>query len=159
MAYLIIALLTIFAVAVVLYPFIRGGAAPGEPSGERSGLASSLHERESIYQEIRAIQLEYEIGTVQEEEYRRQLQAYRFQAAHSLRDQDAAELDQELEEQILALRTHFVTGGGDHHSPAVCPTCGSAITAPAGKCTQCGTGPGAHGGPSAGLDEGRATPP
>ncbi len=111
MAVLIGALLAILVIGVVLYPFIktrfrpspRPSATPLPPVGE--GLRVRVT-REAIYEEIRTLQLEYELGSIEESEYRQQLRSYRLQAASALRDQERLEqeLDRLLEEEILAAR-------------------------------------------------------
>ena len=62
--------------------------------------------REEIYESIRGLQLEYEIGGVEETDYRERLRAYRVQAAAVVREQELAEREVErlVEREVRALR-------------------------------------------------------
>ena len=57
--------------------------------------------------EIRALQLDWELGRVDDEEYHRRLNDYRVQAASRLRERDLKfeKLDAELESEILEARS------------------------------------------------------
>ena len=133
MAFLIIGLLTLFSVAVVIYPFVRkAGGQEGQPE-EGGESTAARREREGIYTEIRALQLEYQLGTLEEPEYRRQLQRYRIEAAHLIRDQDFAQLGIELEDEILAQRSVAKAVS----PPNTCPKCGSTISGPGEVCPNC----------------------
>ena len=122
MSVLIGALLAILVIGVVLYPFLRVrlglGRAPG--SGDRPGSdgggARGTFRPEDVYEAIRTLQLEYELGGVEEAEYQERLRAYRIEAATALKDQDQAEreADQLLEQQVRALR-----GSVDGHQTSV----------------------------------------
>jgi hypothetical protein len=110
MPVLIGALLALLVVGVVLYPFVKRRFGVASPSGGRpgdtAGPAAWRLRREEIYESIRGLQLEYEIGGVEETDYRERLRAYRVQAAAVVREQELAEREQELaeREQELAER-------------------------------------------------------
>ena len=113
MAVLIAALLAILVIAVVLYPFIKGrfrsqtsSSTQDSTAQIRSGSPPNPGNRETIYEDIRTLQLEYELGSIEEREYQEGLRAYRLQAAAALRDQEQLEreIDRSLEEEILAAR-------------------------------------------------------
>ena len=89
MPVLIGTLLAILVIAVVLYPFLgrRLRPRPTADSRDRSGGGGP----ESIYEEIKTLQLEYDLGAVEEEEYRKRLHAYRLRAAAALRDREERE--------------------------------------------------------------------
>ena len=136
MAVLIGALLTILVVAVILYPFIKGrfrsGTSPTpQPSGEIGGRT-----RERIYDDIRTLRLEYELGSIDEEEYRELLQTYRSQAALAIKDQEQSdsELDRSLEDEIQRARAHLVSGD----STGRCPSCGGPLPRQDAACPDCG---------------------
>ncbi len=104
MAFLIVSLLAIFAVAMVAYPFFRRGNPGGGPDIPRSTEVEQRRRREEMYQEIRALQMEFQLGTLEEPEYRRQLQLIRMEAARSIRDEELSLLDKELEQRIFSSR-------------------------------------------------------
>ena len=110
MAVLIGALLALLVVGVVLYPFVRQRLGFGGPSGngyrEATGPPAWRLRREEIYESIRSLRLEYELGGVEEMDYRERLRAYRVQAAAVVRDQELAEQEVErlVEREVLALR-------------------------------------------------------
>ena len=103
MPVLIGALLALLVVGVVLYPFVKRRFGVASPSGDRPGDAAGPAAwrllREEIYESIRGLQLEYEIGGVEETDYRERLRAYRVQAAAVVREQELAEREQELAER------------------------------------------------------------
>jgi hypothetical protein len=110
MAVLIGALLALLVVGVVLYPFVsrRLGFAgpPGNGYREAAGPPAWRLRREEIYESIRSLRLEYELGGVEEADYGERLRAYRVQAAAVVRDQALAEQEVErlVEREVLALR-------------------------------------------------------
>ena len=82
MALLIGLLLVLFSVGVVIYPFLkvrlpRGIA--GSPPLEEPAL-----KRQAVYSDIQTLELEHELGKLDEEDYRLRLQSYRLAAPHSL---------------------------------------------------------------------------
>lgn len=137
MAVLIGALLTILVVAVILYPFIKGRF--------RSRTTPTLHPsaevgrstRDEIYDDIRTLRLEYELGSVDEEEYKERLQTYRSQAALAMRDQEQSEseLDRSLEEEIQRARALLESGD----RTGSCPSCGRPLSQEDAACPDCGT--------------------
>ena len=148
MAVLIGALLTILVIAVVVYPFIKarfaGWPSPTTDSPSRTDRGSSSEpgglpepaDREAIYEEIKTLRLEYELGSVEEKEYQERLRAYRLQAAATLRDQEMLEqgLDLSLEDEILAARQLR----GNERDPSPCRSCGRPLTKRDVVCSHCG---------------------
>lgn len=109
MPVLIGALLALLVVGVVLYPFVkrRFAADPSRSApDDGAGPVAWRLRREEIYESIRSLQLEYEIGGVEEADYRERLRAYRVQAAAVVREQERAELEVErlVEMEVGALR-------------------------------------------------------
>jgi hypothetical protein len=121
MSLLLGAALAILSIAVVVYPFLksRGRRQPGA-SGQEAG--ASVTELESIYESIRTLELEHQLGKVEEAAYQEQLRAYRWQAAEALRqqiperDHRLRDADWQLEQEILsargALNTHNPEASG-----------------------------------------------
>ncbi len=145
MALVIGTLLALFCIAIVAYPFYKtrlgAGAGDDDPSGERAG------ELGDIYDRIRTLQLEYQLGHVPEHLYREQLREYRVQAAAALRRQvqeQAAAPGWLLEQEVLDARGGLRSEqGGATTCPncrtlpgpglRVCPECGTELEAPQGR--------------------------
>ena len=106
MAVLIGVLLAILVIAVVIYPFVKARFQPRSPLAVAPPDRVDPGGREAIYEEIRTLQLEYEMGSIDESEYEEQLRAYRLQAAATLRDQVRIqqEMDLLMEKEIMAAR-------------------------------------------------------
>ena len=96
-------LLALLAIGVVIFPFVRSGRRVGLFQGHGSG---EDRVEETALDEIRALQLDWELGRVDDEEYQRRLNDYRVRAALLLRERDMKlqEVDAELEAEILAAR-------------------------------------------------------
>ena len=127
---------------MAVYPFIgrrffARREDPGPPP-EQESLDAQL---DAIYDALRTLQLERELGNIPEGLYREQLAAYRLQAALLLREQDrgrAAEENPEdwaLEEEIRVARAGFY-GLGRETAP--CPNCARPAPAGAARCAECG---------------------
>ena len=89
MAIIIGAVLCLFSMAVLLYPFFkapRAGFRPGSPEDSDK----YPQELESVYQAIRTLQLEHQLGRVPDSSYEDQLDAYRIEAAEILRSRAVA---------------------------------------------------------------------
>ena len=139
MEFLIIALLVIFSLGAITYPFLRKGTPPQhsskiDPSGPTSRIS-----REEIYEDIKGLQLERELGSVQDDEYRERMNTYRIQAARALQEQDRefTELDRALEEEILAARVE----SRSDQKVVLCPSCGRGPLNEGSLCPHCGASP------------------
>ena len=135
MALVIGTLLGLFCIAIVAYPFLktRLGAGGDGPSGEPAG------ELGDIYDRIRTLQLEYQLGQVPEHLYREQSREYRLQAAAALRRQvqeQAASPAWLLEQEILAARGGLRSEQG---GAAACPNCRTLPGPGLEVCPECGT--------------------
>ena len=107
MAIIIGAVLCLFSIAVLLYPFYKAYRA-GSALGTLDGSDESPQELESVYEAIRTLRLEHQLGRIPEASYEEQLAAYRFRAAEILRSwalgQDAnrkPDVSRESEEAAL----------------------------------------------------------
>ena len=123
MAIIIGAVLCLLSIAVLLYPFLKAPRlGPGAGTPENAGMESdgpSPQELESVYQAIRTLQLEHQLGRVPDGSYQGQLDAYRLEAAEILRSQaQAPDAGQEpwasveseeadLEQEILLARARI----------------------------------------------------
>ena len=136
MALVIGALLAVFSIAIVVYPFLRSRLGNGTGGDEPS--PDSAAELGNTYDRIRTLQLEYQLGQVPEHLYREQLREYRLQAADALRrqaEEQAASPDWLLEQEILAARAGLRSQQG---GPAACPNCRSLPSPGLKVCPECG---------------------
>ena len=136
-ALLVGAALAAFTIAVVAYPFLRSRlrSVRSRPPTE-ARLATP--ELENIYDAVRTLQLEFQLGRVPENLYQEQLQSYRLQAAAALRQEmteQTGAMDRLLEQEVLVARAALrSTNGG----PGPCPNCGSSPGAEMTTCPECG---------------------
>jgi len=138
MALLVGAALAVFSIAILAYPFLKSRLGPGTSAPVPTG-STAISELEPIYDAIRTLQLEYQLGRVPGYLYREQLQGYRLQAAVILRQRLAdrsGSPDWLLEQEVLVTRaTLRQTGGG----PRPCPNCRSLASPEFVVCPECGT--------------------
>ena len=144
MAFLIGGLLAILVIGVALYPFLKPLSRPATSSALDSAARVGRGGREAIYEEIKTLQLEYELGSIEEGEYQERLRVYRLEAAAALRDQERLE---GLQEDILAARAM----PGVERGSATCRSCGRPLAQEDRVCGHCGAKP-VHG--TAGYGEG-----
>ena len=94
-AILLGAALAIFSLVIAGYPIVRDAFfRPAERADDGDDLALAPDDAdaagvgaESIYDAIETLELDYQLGNLPEAEYRRQLQAYRVEAAEVIRAQ------------------------------------------------------------------------
>jgi hypothetical protein len=106
-------LIALLAVGVVIYPFVKARFRPSDSrnvlsrNNETGAGADDYESREVIYEDIRTLQLDHDLGIIEEAEYRERMRAYRLQAASTLRDRERLEMeiDRQLEEEVLAARS------------------------------------------------------
>ena len=136
MALLVGALLAVFSIAIVAYPFLKSRFRPG--SGDPRPGAASAADLGNIYDSIRTLQLEYQLGQVPEHLYREQLRDYRLQAATALRqrmEEQASDPDWLLEQEVLTARAAL---RADKGGPWPCPNCRSLPGPGLRVCPECG---------------------
>ena len=109
MAVFIALVLTVCCLALVTLPFWQRSRRRAADA-EADPLAELLVRRQTVFEELRTLKLDFELGNVPEVEYRQRLEVYRLQAAELLREQDQAlveleGLDKEIEEAVKALRS------------------------------------------------------
>ena len=90
MMLLVGAVLAVLSIAIVVYPFLKKSRAGVQPDVSHDSVGAppmgpGVADLELVYEAIRTLQLEYQLGKVPEEEYQEQLRAYRLQAAVALR--------------------------------------------------------------------------
>jgi len=131
------AILAVFSAAVVGYAFVRGRwprpAAGVNISSERDDPALG-----DIFDAIRTLELEHELGRMSQEDFQSQFQAYRVQAAAVLKDQLEAGVGDPawvLEQEITLARGAQKKAG---EMFIACPDCSAAAPKGTGACPQCG---------------------
>ena len=158
-AILLGAALAIFSLVIAGYPIVREAffrpadradagdvALPTPDVADAAGVGA-----ESIYDAIETLELDYQLGNLPEAEYRRQLQAYRVEAAEVIRaqlergpdagdDADAAGPESRLEREVMALRRPDTPDPlPSTDTTAACPECDAPIPAALrGPCPGCG---------------------
>jgi hypothetical protein len=143
--YLIGVLITLVSIALLARPILRqnqiaSGSSSLDSQGDSRGnaLKGVQWQLQQVYDEIKTLILDYELGNVPPEEYNEKLGDYRLQAASLLRQQgllfhEARNLFDEMENEVLALRISWGTvrkvttcgecGGERDLNAALCPRC------------------------------------
>ena len=116
MAILIGGVLALFSIAVLLYPFLKGRGTGEIPAGNQDEPPQDL---EPVYQAIRTLQLEHQLGRIPDDSYQELLDVYRMEAAEILRSRALTRDDGRdpkhsgeseeaaLEQEILLARTRI----------------------------------------------------
>ena len=89
--------------------------------------------RSRIYDDIKTLVLDHELGNIPDQEYEEKLAAYRIDAARAIRDQEQlqqaqASLEDDLEREVLELRRSW----GSVTETTTCAVCGREMDAAAG---------------------------
>ena len=137
MTIIIGAVLALFSLMIVAYPFFKSRMAAGGSHGP-ANTATAAPELEPVYDAIRTLQLEYQLGKVPENLYREQLTAYRLQAASFLRQrfqERAGAPEWMLEQEVLVTRAAL---RGTEGGPRACPNCRSLMSPEMAACPECG---------------------
>ena len=146
MALVIGGVLSLLAIAVALYPFIRhrfsgdSDAPVPEDGSNQTGVDSLLaaDELAEIYRATNTLRLERELGNIPEGLYREQLNGYRLRAAQALRERELNQVegdDWALEEEIKLARSGFYSSGGAGFR---CINCGRPVVTGTDECPECG---------------------
>ena len=136
---LIGAVLAMFSVAVLAYPLMRSRSR-GQPELPEIEEGVGFAELDSIYENIRTLQLEYQLSKVPENIFRRQMSDYRLLAAAALRRREEQQADAALlvEQDVLAARAILARADGNSAgSSGRCPSCGVALDHKTAECPQC----------------------
>ena len=145
MAIFIGAALALLSIGVVLYPFLK----PRVTYLQQPSLANpddDTPDLEVIYELIRTLQLEHQLGNVTEGLFREQLDGYRMQAALILRrrteDQpvnpsatgEEPDADWLLEQEIKLAAASLTNASSESVS---CPNCNANLDAALTQCPEC----------------------
>ena len=131
------AILAVFSIALVGYAFVRGHQ-PGPDAAAGVPQESDDPALGDIFDAIRTLELERQLGRMPQEEFQAQFQAYRIQAATVLRDQLEAGIGDPawlLEQEIFLARGAQESAGG---RTIVCPDCSAAAPEGTRACPNCG---------------------
>ena len=115
MAILVGLVLTLFCLAIVVYPLAartKNRAVPRDRDISQDDI-----ELESIRESIQTLRLDHDLGKITGEQYGQQLQGYRLAAAHALRRQAESApgtKEADLEQEILEARAVLEDG---HQEP------------------------------------------
>ena len=93
MTFILGLLLLIFVLCVILYPFFDAGSIRRK-SGYGNVPSDGSASRERIYEEIKTLTLDRDLGRISEKEYDNYLQRLRADAAMSFRDEEKSECEQ-----------------------------------------------------------------
>ncbi len=139
MAYLLGLLLALASIALLAWPILKRRAqADYTPSSPFDSPSEAQRQRQQVYDEIKTLTLDRDLGHVPSQEYSDRLGAYRLRAASLLRQQERlsqglSRLTREIEDEALALRMSW----GTVQSVTVCGECGGERDAEALLCPRC----------------------
>jgi hypothetical protein len=103
MAVLIGLLLVIFSMGIVMYPFFKVTRL-GNISGS-TPLDEPVKRRNLIYSDIRTLELDHQLGKLEEDDYHRRLHIYRINAAATFKEQeDLEQMDNSIEDIVASKR-------------------------------------------------------
>lgn len=126
------------AILVLAWPILRRGRSAPGPAPQPDALSEIARLRARIYEDIKTLALDYELGNVPSEEYNARLTAFRLEAARALRDQEQlqeaqAALEDDLEREALELRKSW----GSVSETMLCEVCDKEVDARAVLCPRC----------------------
>ena len=126
------------AILVLAWPIMRRSRAAAGPAAQPDAVSEVAQRRARIYDDIKTLALDYELGNVPAEEYNAKLAAFRLEAARALRDQEQLQqaqtaLEDDLENEVLELRRSW----GSVTETALCGVCGKEVDDRAVLCPRC----------------------
>jgi Tfp pilus assembly protein PilN len=123
---IIVTLVVLVSLAVLVYPFVVGQSESERAEDSADDLAQRLRRsRDRVYEEIRALQQEYFLDNMTEEQYRGQLGAARLEAARLMQQQRQvqqtlqdieATVEAEMRNATGESRTQDAGDGTDEHT-------------------------------------------
>ena len=131
------AVLALFSLAIVAYPFLKSRLRAGEHHKSPANTGAAPPELEPVYDAIGTLQLEYQLGKIPENLYQEQLMGYRLQAASVLRQrfqENEGAPEWMLEQEVLVTRAALREPKG---GPRPCPNCRSLVSAELAICPEC----------------------
>lgn len=140
MDYFLGLLLAVGAIALLARPILRRGQTGSGSASTPDSLEDVQWRQQQIYDEIKTLILDHELGNIPSEEYEERLGTYRLRAADLLRQQEQFQhqvryLEDEIEDRVLALRRSWGTVTG----VTICDRCGGEMDLNALICPRCET--------------------
>ena len=138
MAYFLGLLLALVSIALLARPILRREQTASSPALSLESLEDVQWRLQQVYDEIKTLILDHELGNIPSEEYEEKLGDYRLRAADFLRQQEQlqqelASLEGEIEDTVLALRISRGTVKG----VTLCGGCGGERDVNAVLCPRC----------------------
>jgi hypothetical protein len=138
MALLLGLLLALASIALLAWPILRRKQTVSSSALSLDSLEDLQWRQHQVYDEIKTLILDYELGNIPPEEYEERLGAYRLGAADLLRQQERLQheltyLEGELEDRVLALRMSW----GTVKAVTICVGCGGEMDLNAVLCPRC----------------------
>ena len=126
------------AILLLAWPVLRRSRAAPDTTPSQGPLSEVALRRSRIYDDIKTLVLDHELGNIPDQEYEEKLAAYRIDAARAIRDQEQlqqaqASLEDALESEVLELRRSW----GSVKETAICAVCDREVDAAAGLCPRC----------------------
>ena len=131
-------LLALASIALLARPFLRRPQPASLPSSSLDSLKNVQWQQQQVYDEIKTLILDHDLGNIPSQEYDEKLGAYRLQAADLLRQEEqllheVRYLEEEIENRVLALRMSWGTVRG----VTACGECGEERDVNAALCPRC----------------------
>lgn len=131
-------MLALISIAVLALPMLRREQIAPHSASAPAPLQEVQWRHQQVYDEIKTLILEYDLGNVPPDEYEERMGSHRLRAADLLRQQElllheATSLEKEMEDRVLALRVSW----GTVKEVTVCGRCGGERDLQAIVCPRC----------------------
>lgn len=154
MEFILITILVVVVIAFIAYPLFTPSHA--ETASAASALDSLIAQRDSVYDAIRDLDFDFQLGKLSQSDYVVLREKYKARAALALQEIDVAvsddgALDAQIEAQVAQLRTHPNRDGAIErevarlretkikHAVSRCGNCGTPCRAGDRFCASCGS--------------------
>ena len=139
MVFFVALILTLLSIAVLTWPFIRRERGAMPRISVLDVLQEALWREQQVFDEIKTLILDYDLGNVPHSEYEERLGDHRMRAAYALRERERlqqalAQLGEDVEDEVLTLRKST----GSVRVIALCEWCQGQIDTATPRCPRCG---------------------
>ncbi len=126
------------AIVALAWPVLMRRRSRAVQEASPDATQEALRRRDRVYDDIKTLILDHELGNVPGDEYAQKLAAFRIDAARAIRDleqvrQAGAEEDESLENEVLELRRSW----GSVKDTLLCQVCVREVDAAAPLCPRC----------------------
>lgn len=140
MAIFIGLLLGLISMVLLALPVLTRGRRGPRPVSPLGSLDEIRQRRRQIYDEMRSLILDYQLGNLSPRDFQGRLEIYRLQAAYALREEDGTQealrgVEAALEDDVLNLRRSW----GSVDGVVLCKRCGHEMDVKAPLCPRCAT--------------------